>query len=30
VVLAFLAHWLFVGIERAVTPWATGRGRAVG
>jgi len=29
-VLAFLAHWLFVGIERAVTPWATGRGRAVG
>src|SRR3990172_2755501 len=30
VVLAFLAHWLFVGIERAVTPWATGRVRAVG
>lgn len=30
VMLAFLAHWLFVGVERAVTPWATKRGRARG
>lgn len=30
VALAFLAHVLFVWLEKAVTPWATARERAVG
>lgn len=30
VVLAFLAHVLFVQLEKSVTPWATVRSRAVG
>jgi osmoprotectant transport system permease protein len=30
VILAFGTHLLFVWLERAVTPWSTARGRAVG
>lgn len=30
VLLAFMAHGLFVWLEKAVTPWAAARGKAVG